>query len=617
MRFLRFIMKKLLTLCFFIFALALFSASAQTFNYEIIAPHPRLLLTKGDITKMRELPSTSANAKAVHNRIIAVADSYLSAEPIKREKGASREALKRIFHLSYAHLTTDDMRYVAAAEREMLAASAFEDWNPSHFLDVAEMTMALAIGYDWLYRRLSVHSRSIIGTAIYEKGLLASEDTRLSFWNATNNWNSVCNAGMIYGALATLERAPEYCKALIAKCVESNKNALKIYEPDGAYPEGYGHWAYGSGFEAMLAAALESSLGDDAGISAQKSFMRSAEFMNHLVAPSGYIYNYGDCNEAVAGCLPAKYWFARKAGDTSLVAIDEKLLSEGNIPHDDLLPLYMINAIAMDLSKAAQLDEKVWYSTGEVPMFIYRSGWNQGDTFFAIKGGKAATSHAHMDAGSFVYELNGVRWVIDLGDENDENLTAAGIDVHNMDQTSNRWSAFRLGADSHNTLTFKGARHNVNGKAEITSHEVTNRDKHVTINLSPVFEPYARSAHRSAHLDKKNNLTIIDQIENSANPSTVEWHITTCADAEIVSPNTILLKQKDKTLYIKLKTRSNAIAKIWNQNPAQSYESSNEGVRRVGFSIELKGGEDATFEVQFSPTKPNVISRIKQTLKIG
>ena len=31
----------------------------------------------------------------------------------------------------------------------MLTAARFEDWNPSHFLDVAEMTFALAIGYDW------------------------------------------------------------------------------------------------------------------------------------------------------------------------------------------------------------------------------------------------------------------------------------------------------------------------------------------------------------------------------------------------------------------------------------------------------------------------------------
>jgi len=48
----------------------------------------------------------------------------------------------------------------------MLAISQFSDWNPSHFLDVAEMTMAMAIGYDWLYNNMSRESRTIIKDAI-------------------------------------------------------------------------------------------------------------------------------------------------------------------------------------------------------------------------------------------------------------------------------------------------------------------------------------------------------------------------------------------------------------------------------------------------------------------
>ena len=28
---------------------------------------------------------------------------------------------------------------------------SFTDWHPKHFLDVAEMTTALALSYDWLY----------------------------------------------------------------------------------------------------------------------------------------------------------------------------------------------------------------------------------------------------------------------------------------------------------------------------------------------------------------------------------------------------------------------------------------------------------------------------------
>ena len=53
--------------------------------------------------------------------------------------------------LSYGYRMTKDPAILKRAELELLAISKFSDWNPSHFLDVAEMTMAAAIGYDWLY----------------------------------------------------------------------------------------------------------------------------------------------------------------------------------------------------------------------------------------------------------------------------------------------------------------------------------------------------------------------------------------------------------------------------------------------------------------------------------
>ncbi len=46
---------------------------------------------------------------------------------------------------------TGDPQFKDRAEQEMLGVAAFPDWNPPHFLDVGEMTTAMAIGYDWLY----------------------------------------------------------------------------------------------------------------------------------------------------------------------------------------------------------------------------------------------------------------------------------------------------------------------------------------------------------------------------------------------------------------------------------------------------------------------------------
>jgi hypothetical protein len=56
---------------------------------------------------------------------------------------------------------TNDERYAQRAEREMLAVSHFSDWNPSHFLDVGEMVMALSIAYAPRIRFIIIMKRII------------------------------------------------------------------------------------------------------------------------------------------------------------------------------------------------------------------------------------------------------------------------------------------------------------------------------------------------------------------------------------------------------------------------------------------------------------------------
>ena len=615
-------MKKYLLLTVSALLFAATSLFAQELDYDKLAAHPRLLLNKGDITAMKEFCDNSANARKVHDMIISEANDYLTAMPLTRKMtgrrllSVSREALKRIFYLSYSYLMTDDIRYAQRAEREMLAMSEFEDWNPSHFLDVGEMTMALAIGYDWLYRYLPVHSRSVIGTAIYEKGLRASENKKQTwFFTSDNNWNQVCNAGMIYGALATMERSPEYCKALIAKCIESNPIAQKCYEPDGGYPEGYGYWDYGTGFEVMLVAALQSALGTDAGIAAQESFMRSATFMTYMTAPSGKCYNFSDSGSGIS-CVSSKYWFARQTGDASIVSVDELMLTQGKIPSDRLLPIYMIFGSALDLSKPHLPQSKTWVNHGEVPIFIYREGWESpNDTYFAIKGGRAASNHAHMDAGSFIYERDGVRWAVDLGMHDYNRLEQAGVDLWNRKQDSERWSIFRIGIESHNVLILNGKAHNVNGKAEIIETFDTPRRRGTVIDLTPTFEGSANEVKRTAEVDKNDNLTISDHIVAGENPTTVEWRMATNAEPQIVAPNTIMLTQDGKTMYLKIKSKVAAEAKIWPDHKYKEFEIVDKDLHRVGFVFQLKAGQTADIEVTMSPERGKSFSLPKINLK--
>ena len=76
--------------------------------------------------------------------MVREADLILTRPPIKRELqgrcllGKSRISVQRVVTLSMAYHLTNDEKYMRRCNEEMLAAARFRDWNPSHFLDVAE-----------------------------------------------------------------------------------------------------------------------------------------------------------------------------------------------------------------------------------------------------------------------------------------------------------------------------------------------------------------------------------------------------------------------------------------------------------------------------------------------
>ncbi len=260
-----------------LFLLSTNPVTAQTDHIGIIAQvpaHPRILLLKGEEKAIQSTIAADNTWRKVHQAILTESDALTSKPPIERIQigrrllDKSREAIRRIFFLSYAYRISGQPAYQQRAEKEMLAIAAFSDWNPSHFLDVAEMTMAMAIGYDWLYDQLSPASRTAIREAILKKGIEPSLDPKYNSWlKAEHNWNQVCNAGMTYGAMAIYEDQPELAKQIINRAIETIVLPMADYAPNGAYPEGYGYWGYGTSFNVMFISAVEKLFGNDFGLS--------------------------------------------------------------------------------------------------------------------------------------------------------------------------------------------------------------------------------------------------------------------------------------------------------------------------------------------------------------
>ncbi len=161
-----------LSLCLPVAALAQPDSLPASFR---MPAHPRILWPAAEEAIILKNISTPGPWKDVHNTIISTSEKLLAQPVLERQMtgrrllSISRECLRRVFFLSYAWRTEKDPRFADRAVLEMMAVSGFTDWNPSHFLDVAEMTMGMAIGYDWLYDRLTPGQRRIISAAIIEK----------------------------------------------------------------------------------------------------------------------------------------------------------------------------------------------------------------------------------------------------------------------------------------------------------------------------------------------------------------------------------------------------------------------------------------------------------------
>ena len=114
------------------------------------------------------------------------------------------------------------------------------------------------------------------------------------------------------------------------------------------------------------------------------------------------------------------------------------------------------------------------------------------------------------------------------------------------------------------------------------------------------FDGDAKAVVRTAELDKNDDLTITDHIVCGEKPSVVEWRMATNAETQIVAPNTIMLRQDGKTLYLKFKGKVKAEAKIWPDHKYREYEIVDKNLRRVGFVMQMKANQRVDIEVKMS-----------------
>jgi len=589
---------------------------------EHLAPSPRLVLTPELETVIRrKLREGEPLTTRGHNALLHEARSLLGTEPLTYHKqgrrllGVSREALRRLTTLALAYRLDGDPEFLSRLEEELERVCGFGDWNPSHFLDVAEMATGVALALDWTGEALSPEVATQARASLIHKALEpAVGDTANTWWiTVHHNWNLVCHGGLSLAAITVFEEAPDLAARVLQQAVEHIPLGLSPYAPSGVYPEGPSYWFYATSYITLAIQAFETALGTDFGFTAAPGFLRSAMFSRVLAGPSGDYYNYFDAS--LGGFESLEHfgllsWFAERTGEgLNLQKYSDKLggiagdQDHPNLPR--LFPVYLLYTAALDTRvPAPSVLPDDWVGWGEEPVAVLRSlaGGTPG-FYLAAKGGRAADNHGNMDAGSFIFELDGVRWSVDPGNQDYFSLEQImGQALWETDQNSRRWSLLTKNNFGHSTLTINGEPHLVEGRATLLEFDNSDGPSRVTFDLSPVFGTLAGRVERSFLRLSDHLLLVRDRVEFSPETEEITWQMITTADV-LVRGRTVYLRQEGKQLALYLNSPEPAmIRSVPLDPPPLPYDKRIEGLKRieVTWAREAFDGPSATIDVELN-----------------
>ena len=571
---------------------------------------PRLVLNDEIDQILRNKLKTDAVVKNIYQAIKLNADEVMQMPFLeriqigKRLLSVSREMLRRINMLGMVYHVEKDPKILERIDGEVKAVCAFSDWNPSHYLDVGEMSMAVAFALDWTAGNLPNSTLELALDALIEKGIKPSYDTskksNIGWITNNNNWNQVCNGGMIAASIAIAERDPELAASTIKRSLDGIPHALEEYGPDGVYPEGSTYWGYGTVFSVVTNAMLESSFGTDFGLGDYPAFKESALFRVLMNAPSGGYYNFADCGDARSsnGDITLA-WFASKSGDEMYFERDRLLRSPSKIGRLRRLDGAGLVWLAQYEKTMESSLPTFWQGGGANPIAVFTGGSNDPYSYyFGGKGGSGTVNHGNMDAGSFIFELNGLRWVTDPGNQNYNDLEKEGFDLWNRSQGSQRWTLLNKSNFGHSTITVNDQLHVVDGKATI-AESMDGDQPQLSFDLTPTFKDQLKSAKRTFTKDSNVSLIIDDNIEINESTKKITWQLITTYDVEITTDGVTISKPEYssilpvKKLYVENLSHPQIQMNVVSLDPPPiDLDRRIEGLKRIELNIPVSSVND-------------------------
>ena len=584
--------------------------------------HPRLLLRQSDIPKLREKTQADATISGWTSGFL----NYVNRSSMKRalptyvlsdvRLNVSREVKLTLGELAFAYILTGEAQYADAAIQVMLRVSDpnyFKDWNPYHFLDVADMAGGVALAYDWCYDRMTETEKAQVKNALVNYGLkevirdYTYDTTRRRTWAWSDpkstaypqNWVAVCCGGLNLAALAvgTEEDVSSLAGKVIAMGTEHMKDLLMVFGPDGAFFEGPGYWEYAYEYFALSMGSMETALGTSFRLTEGPGFKNGAYYIIGNAGATG-TFNLNDCLESLYNSAnsPEFMWLSNIADDAALTQYRIKFIQNGHASYTYKDILWYNPAYAQDNTKIAE--DGMWR---ELNVASSRTGYEKTDLYAAIHGGEEGRDIGDLDYGTFVIDKFNKRWALDLGKDD------ANYDSNKVGKT--RWEYYRSRGEGHNTIILNPDGGNDQDKdaiCPITEFKHDDRAMFAVTDLTAAHSYRgAESVVRGMYVDKATETVTIQDEVKIQKPSELYWFMHTKANISIAEDGrTAVLSQGGYRMGVSL-VGSSALkltkmqATPLNTSPHPSDMADDSGIYKL--VIHATGITDETFAVQIYP----------------
>jgi hypothetical protein len=554
------------------------------------AEHPRLLVLDDQISAVASAVASDPLARSMHDRMLREADKLLTEAPSVYTIGGpehtllsvSRTVEGRVFLLAGLYRLDHDRRFADRAIAEMRAAAGFPDWYPAHFLDTAEMTAALGVGYDWCFDAMSAQDRGVIKQAIIAKGIdpgLARMQAGKSFSRMHNNWVQVCYGGLTLGALAIAEDERPRAAQVIDHSIPAIHQIMKLFNPDGGFEEGPVYWNYATTFNTYYLAALNTALGMDVGWSSKFSYDKTGEYRMQTISPLFEYANFGDCGTK-PGYAAQMFWMARQFNRPMYAEHERNLDAHPNLIEKspgifELLWQFPLAKPAPTGNTHPDATLATAESFARIHAAFMRTSWTDPNaSYVAFKGGDARASHGHLDLGQFICEMAGQRWAVDLGSD------SYGLPGYFGRQ---RFSYYRLGTDGHNTLTIGSSNQSKKAVAALTLSRLANNASFAVTDLGQCYPDSLKHWIRGVALRGNDRIVIQDELEPLGTQHVV-WHFHTRAAVKITG-NTAELSQAGATVRLQITSPASAAFSLVDASAPPQPNAANPGLSDVQIDL--------------------------------